>query len=134
MGQHPLVIRLLKGTFNLRPPKLRYSHTWGVSQMLSFLGELGENEELTLKKSTQRLIMLLALVLGQRCSDLVRLNLTGRCYTGGKAILTCEGLAKQTRPKYEPSLQSVEIKAFEDKRPCPESCIEAYKRATTMWH
>ena len=28
VGQHPLVIRLLKGAFNLRPPKPRYSHTW----------------------------------------------------------------------------------------------------------
>ena len=74
--------------------------------------------------------MLLALVLGQRCSDL---NLTGCCYTGGKAILTCEGLAKQTRPNNEQSLHPVEIKAFEDKQICPVACIKAYERATTSF-
>ena len=48
-----------------------------------------------------------------------RLNLTGGCYTGGKATFTCEGLAKQTRPNNDQSLHPVEIKAFEDKRLCP---------------
>ena len=77
VGQHPLVIRLLKGAFNLRPPKPRYSQTWDLSLMLTFLRKLGRNEELSLKKLTQKLIMLLALVLGHWCSDLVRLTLTG---------------------------------------------------------
>ena len=77
VGQHPLVIRLLKGAFNLRPPKPQCSQTWDVSLMLTFLRKLGRNEELSLKKLTQKLIMLLTLVLGHR-SDLVRLTLTGQ--------------------------------------------------------
>ena len=54
VGQHPLVIRL-KGAFNLRPPKPRYSQTWNVSLMLTFLRNLGRNEELSLKRLTQKL-------------------------------------------------------------------------------
>ena len=133
MGQHPLVICLLKGAFNLRPPKPRYSHTWDVSLMLRFLRELGENEELTLKKLTQKLIMLLALVLGQRCLDLVRLTVSGRCYTGDGVILPCKGLVKQTRLNNEQSLQPVKIKAFEDKRLCLVSCVKAYEKATSSF-
>ena len=130
VGQHPLVINQLKGAFNLRLPKPRYSHTWDY-QMLSFLTEFGESKELSLMKLTQKFIMLWELVIGQRCSDLVRLNLTGWFYSGGKANVTCEGLAKQTRPNNEQSLHPVKIKAFEDKQLCSVSCIKAYKRATT---
>ena len=133
VGQHPLVIRLLKGAFNLRPPKPRYSQTWDVSLMLTFLRNLGRNEELSLKRLTQKLIMLLALVLGHRCSDLVRLTLTGRCYTRDGVLIPCVGLAKQARPNNEQSLHPVEIRAFKDEQLCPVSCVKAYEEATVSF-
>lgn len=61
VGQHPLVVHLLRGAFNQRPPKPRYLKTWDVSVMLSLLKEhMGDNERLSLKEVTQKLIMLLA--------------------------------------------------------------------------
>ena len=133
VGQHSLVIRLLKGAFNLRPPKPRYSQTWDVSLMLTFLRNLGRNEELSLKRLTQKLIMLLALVLGHRCSDLVRLTLTGRCYTRDGVLIPCVGLAKQARPNNEQSIHPVEIRAFKDEQLCPVSCVKAYEEATVSF-
>ncbi len=35
VGQHPLVIRLLQGIFNSRPPTLRYEHIWKVLEVYS---------------------------------------------------------------------------------------------------
>ena len=35
IGQHPLVVRLMKGAYKERPPKPRYDHTWDVTQMLT---------------------------------------------------------------------------------------------------
>ena len=40
VGQHPLVIQLLKGMFNNRPPKPRYSHTWDVTSVTKYLASL----------------------------------------------------------------------------------------------
>ena len=45
VGQHPLVSRLLKSAFNLRPPQPKYSHTWEVHKMLDFLKSLGSNDK-----------------------------------------------------------------------------------------
>ena len=75
--------------------------------------------------------MLLALVLGHRSSDLVRLLLDGRTYTTEGVVLPCKGLAKQTRPGNEKSLQPVVISFFEDTKLCPVVCFQAYERATT---
>ena len=37
VGQHPQIERILKGAYNLRPPKPRYSNTWKVSTVVTWL-------------------------------------------------------------------------------------------------
>ena len=39
VGQHPIVARILKGAFNSRPPKLRYTSAWRVSQVITWLDQ-----------------------------------------------------------------------------------------------
>ena len=133
IGQHPLVVRLMKGAYNQRPPKPRYDHTWDVTQMLTYLRSLGSNEGMSLKLLTQKLTMLLALVLGHRSSDLVRLTLNGHRYTPEGVVLPCKGLAKQTRPGNEQSLQPVTITSFEDELLCPVACLRVYESATSKF-
>ena len=43
LGQNPLIIQLLKGMFNNRPPNPRYSHTWKVSSVTTYLASFGSN-------------------------------------------------------------------------------------------
>ena len=57
VGQHPLVVRLLKGAYNQRPPQPKYCLTWDVSQMVLYLSNLGSNDSLSLKLRTQKLAM-----------------------------------------------------------------------------
>ena len=82
VGSHPLVKRLMKGTFNLRPPKARYSHTWDVAVVLHYLQTLGPNKDLSLKNLTMKLVMLTALISGQRCQTLSLMNMD--CTSGGQ--------------------------------------------------
>ena len=112
VGKHPLVCRLLKGVFNLRPPLPCYEHVWEVSQVTYFLDNLEENEELSLKLLTWKLAMLLALVLAHRSSGLVRLSLQGIIFTPEGVRLSIKCLAKQTAPGRESSLQPVTIAAY----------------------
>ena len=74
IGQHPLVIRLLKGISNERPPKSRYTTTWDVSKVTSYLSSLGDNKTLSLKQLSKKLVMLLALILPERSSVLADLD------------------------------------------------------------
>ena len=43
VGQHPLVVRLMKGVFNSRLPEPRYAQTWEVSLVLEYIKALGPN-------------------------------------------------------------------------------------------
>ena len=59
--KHPIVARLLKGAFYLRPPLPWYSSTWDVNVVLQYLKGLGPTTTLRLKALTHYLVMLLAL-------------------------------------------------------------------------
>ena len=132
--KHPLVCRLLKGVFNLRPPLPRYDYTWDVTKVTSFLRDLGDNKQMTLKGLTQKLAMLLALVLAHRSSGLARLTLQGRRFTPEGILLATKGIAKHTRPGQEENLQPVTIPMFkEDRRLCPVECLKAYIAATSQF-
>ena len=75
VGQKPLVIQLLKGMFNNRPPKPRYSHTWEVSSVTAYLASLGSNRSLSLKQLSWKLAMLFSLTCSERVSALTKLDL-----------------------------------------------------------
>ena len=75
VGQNPLVIQLLKGMFNNRPPKPRYSHTWEVSLVTTYLASLGSNRSLSLKQLSWKLAMLFSLTCPERVSALTKLDL-----------------------------------------------------------
>ena len=52
-GTHPLVVRLLKGGFQLKPSLPKYSHVWDVGTVLNYLDSLGPASELDLKMLTK---------------------------------------------------------------------------------
>ena len=73
-GQNPLVIQLLKGMFNNRPPKPSYSHTWEVRSVTSYLASLGSNKSLSVKQLSWKLTMLFSLTCPERVSAPAKLD------------------------------------------------------------
>ena len=78
VGEHAVVVKLLKGTYNLRPPLLRYSSTWYVGLDVSVIVALGIKESLSLKDLSQKLGFLLALTAMERVSEVVSYDLRYR--------------------------------------------------------
>lgn len=70
IGEHPLVIRFMKGVARLRPPKSRYDVTWDPTIMLSFFKSWPENDKLSLYQLTVKLCALMALTTAQRVQTL----------------------------------------------------------------
>ena len=76
IGQHSLVKQLFKGVYNSRPPQPRYTSTWDVNLVLEYVSQLhlGENEGLTLKQLSCKLLILMSLVSANRVSELHALS------------------------------------------------------------
>ena len=97
IGQHPLVSRLLKGAFQSRPPLPRYTETWDVAMVLSYLDGHTLDENLSLKLLSQRTLMLLALSRPSRSADLSKLDLRGYRNSPEGAVFLPTALAKQSK-------------------------------------
>ena len=73
IGGHSRVSCLLKGIFNLKPPKPRHPLIWEVDQVLNYLKNLtvGNN----LKNFAYKLLILLALTTASRASEITHLDI-----------------------------------------------------------
>ena len=60
-GQHPLVIRYMKGIFEIRPALPKYCEIWNVTVVLNYLKSFEHVSALSLKELTLKLTMLLCL-------------------------------------------------------------------------
>ena len=69
------MVRLLKGIYHLRTPLPRYSSTWDVAKVTSYLRTLFPLEQLNLKTLTMKTVMLCDLSSAQREQTLCALDL-----------------------------------------------------------
>lgn len=76
-GNHPLVIRFMKGVFETRPSLPRYRDIWDVSIVLDYLQTLFPLEQLNLRDITLKTVMLVTLPSGQRCQTVHALTVSG---------------------------------------------------------
>ena len=87
-GTHPLVVRFLKGVFELKPSLPRYLSIWDVGTILDYLKTLAPITELNLKTLTKKLTVLLCLLTGQRCQTLAKLDTKLMQVTQAKYVFT----------------------------------------------
>ena len=98
VGQNPLVCRLLKGVFQSRPPKPKYTEVWDVQVVLTYLATLHPVESLTLKQLTLKLVMLLLLVSGQRGQTIHLLDINHMFVNDAKYTFVIPSHLKQSKP------------------------------------
>ena len=128
-GTHPLVTRFMKGIYELIKPKPKYNQIWDVSQVLDYLKTLYPLEKLSLKELTQKTVMLLLLVTGQRGQFIHLLSLNGIQLTSQTAYLSLEEHTKTSRPNN--AAAAVTITEFTpDSRICPLTTLKAYMKET----
>ena len=125
LGAHPLVKRFMRGVFNLRPTKPRYSTTWDVNRVLEFLQSTSPVELLPLKDLTRKLAMLIALSTAARSQTLSLLSLSNMTVTDDGFSFTFDQLLKQSRPGYV--TPNVRLRSYTpDTKLCVCSTLQEY--------
>lgn len=129
VGQHPLVTRLIKGAFHERPPQPRYSETWDVSKVTSYLESMGNNDTLSIGDLTHKAVMLMALTRPSRSADLAGLSLDHRKYSPEGVTFAPTKLAKQS--KQSKTLTEFFFPSFPgNKLLCPVTTLRVYEERT----
>ena len=128
-GSHPLVIRFLKGVYNLRPPMPCYVKTWDVSKVLSYLKTLSPVRYLSLKNLTLKLAMLICLIICGRTQSVHLLSIKNMIDGNDSCILQYRENLKQSRPGMNNPV--VEIKAYrKDMKLCAVTVLREYIKRT----
>ena len=129
VGQHPLVVRLLKGVFQLRPALPRNEVTWDPDIVLSYLKHLSPVKTISLKMLSLKLVTLLALLSGHRAQTLHLLDVKNMSISKNSAKFRFGDLLKQSRPgKHQAELS---LKAYApDRRLCIVTVLQEYLRRT----
>ena len=129
VGQHPLVVRLLKGILNLRPAMPRYQRSWDVSLVLDYFRAQPENKDLPLKTLSRKLAMLLALTAPKRSSELQLLDTRFMRLHPEGVEFQLPGLTKTSS-----EISTVFLAKFEqDHNLCVLRCLQAYLEKTRVF-
>ena len=129
VGQHPIITRLLKGVYNVRPALPRYLDTWDVQTVLNYIETLGQSDDLSLKLLSLKTVFLLAITHPSRTTDLSSLNISRMQFLSSGVSFLPSSLAKQSHQRK--SIESFFFPPFLSKKIlCPDSTLHAYLART----
>ena len=100
ISEHPLIKRFIKGVFNTKPPKPRYTYTWDINKVLSYIANLGCNETLSGKILSQKLVILLLLVNGLWINTIMSLSIQHMEADENSNTFIPTELQKHSRPSH----------------------------------
>jgi hypothetical protein len=132
VGSHPLVIRFLKGVYNLRPTTSRYCQTWDVSIVLNYLKTLWPVTTITLKQLTLKLAMLIALSIAGRSQSLHLLTIENMRKVSSSVTLFYSDLLKQSRPGVKTPFAELKTFSLDQKLCVVHTLYEYLKRTDTL--
>ena len=129
IGEHPLVIQLLKGCYNLNPPKPRYESFWDPDLVLSYFNSLGDNSSLGLYALSKKLAMLLALSTISRVSEICSISFPSISFSDMAVKFSFSRLKKAQTSGPLKSCVLPRLKGL----CCPVECLESYLNATKQF-
>lgn len=130
IGSHPIIIRFMKGFFNLRPPTPRHDFVWDVTIVLSFLRKLSPVKYLSLKDLTCKLCMLICLTCAARVYTIHALKLSCMQKKTSSFVLNFDSLLKTCRPGFR--RPNIVLKAYPaDRRLCVYTLLVEYLKRTS---
>ena len=121
-GIHPLVSLFLKETFSIRPAMPKYNEVWYINEVLKHLQTLHPVNGLSLKLLPFKVVMLLALLYGQRCQTLHSLTARDMKVYHNKVVFIVSELTKTSKPGKQ--CTTLEFLSYDnDPRLCLVSCL-----------
>jgi len=129
VGEHPMVCQLMEGIFSKRPPLPRYTETWKVHQVNSYLEGLGDNAELSLKQLSGKQVVVLVLTSADRGSEFAAHDLRFRRFYPKGVCFTLPHLTKESCIG-NPAKTSFHASLPSNTKLCPIECLREYEKRT----
>uniref|UniRef100_A0ABD2WDB4 Tyr recombinase domain-containing protein n=1 Tax=Trichogramma kaykai TaxID=54128 RepID=A0ABD2WDB4_9HYME len=118
------VKRFFKGVSKLRPAQPKYAYTWDPKVVLQYISTMGNNEDLSFKILSKKLITLLALTTGHRMQTFSLIEIRNIKISSEKIEIFVPATIKTSKTgALQPLLT---LPYFHDKLICAASCLTCY--------
>lgn len=114
----------MKGIYNLRPPKPKLSFVWDVSIIFRYFENLGENDILSDRDLSHKLVMLLLLLNGQRMNTIMSFDINQMILN--KISVTFSPVYPLKHSKKGRKLETFTYRAYDKTNLCIISCLREY--------
>ncbi len=124
-GEHPFVVKFMKGAFKSRPAIPKNTVTWDPQIILNHLKTLSPVRKLSLRVLTQKCVTLLWLLSGQRGQSMAFIDIRNLSVQENYVKIRYGDVLKTTRPGFQQ--QEIKIKAYApDRRLCIVKVLKEY--------
>ena len=132
VGEHPLVVRFMKGVFNERPALPKNTVTWNPQIVLDYFAGLKETSDLTLKELSLKCAVLLWLLSGQRGHTIHMISIKNISLSNEEVKLRIGDPLKTTRPGFHQ--KEITLKAFtNNEKLCVVRTVKEYLERTATY-
>ena len=128
--EHPQIIKYFKGVCNLKPPTQKITFVWDVKILFSYFSHKGENDQLSDKSLTQKLLILLLLLGGQRMNTVYFFAVDRTTVTDIGVIFSPNHVLKHSKPGKK--LDSFHYRACHNKKLCIADCLKEYLKCRKL--
>lgn len=128
IGQHPLIVRFLKGVFQQRPALPKNIVVWDVNIVLKFVMQWYPLDRVGLKETTLKCVTLLALLSAQRRHSLSLIDIRNLTISSDECKIRFGDLLKQTRPGTQQ--KEICLPAYSEKSLCIVDTLNSYLSKT----
>jgi hypothetical protein len=122
IGEHPLVVQLLKGCFNSKPPRARCNKMWDPDVILNHFASLPDNKDLFLTILSHKLTILIALACLLRVSELASISVSSIDFSDSVATFS---ILRPRKTQHQGPLRSFSLPRLSGPS-CPIDCLAAY--------
>lgn len=133
IGSDKFIKRFMKGIFHLRPA-IKRNFTWDLSRVLDYLKSLPSYDEIQLKDLAHKLVMLLALLSGQRAQSLHLIDINHLEINVAENTLKIQihEPIKTTRPGFHQA--ELALKGYsKDRNLCVLTALQCYIEKTKLF-
>ena len=127
LGQHDIIVGLMKGCYNMNPPRPRYTATWCIDTVLDHWRNRPDNWELDLKELSIKTVTLIAISQLKRAHEINNMMLENYAVREKGLEFILKETPKQQR---RGSLKPLKINRINQDKIDPVSCILEYIERT----
>jgi len=126
IGEHPHIVKFMKGVSKLRPPAPRYQTTWDVNKVLLYLESL-QSESIELRQLSLKLAALMTICSGQRVQTISSIKISNIVWGESIQIKITNILKTSSIRRSNPLII---LPPYHNKQICPVKTLTIYMSKT----